>query len=371
MFENLADADEFAIMECDRIFDDHRALDEYLETKFIPAHVLLKHQKDLSGSQIFFLSIRLDKILALQLSKLEFEYVINYLKEKNIHVNGKNIEFKDEFENYDFVTSYKENGMGSTETSRKIKIYKQNNDSALREEIIINHMAIVRYVAYKFAIINGVNNHELESYGYETLIKALENYNISSTITFPQYANLCIMKTILSEIRKNLHGKTCTYYFDYIKAIKIVERESGMMLHENLELIEDVLDLLVRTNKINETEREKARKRIMTLVIGDISLDDDNQLIDTRDYSEEVVNSVVIDNALCTLSERSREVLRLRYGLSGEQPLTQKEVGQKLGVSTSRIGQIEYKAIQSLRNPSRLRLLKGDSSYKPCHNLRK
>lgn len=45
------------------------------------------------------------------------------------------------------------------------------------------------------------------------------------------------------------------------------------------------------------------------------------------------------------LSEREREVLTLRYGLGGGREVTQKEIGEKLGISRSYVSRIEKKAL--------------------------
>jgi len=49
------------------------------------------------------------------------------------------------------------------------------------------------------------------------------------------------------------------------------------------------------------------------------------------------------------LTEREREVLILRYGLCGRKPVTQSEIGEKLGISRSYVSRIEKKALNKLR----------------------
>ena len=49
------------------------------------------------------------------------------------------------------------------------------------------------------------------------------------------------------------------------------------------------------------------------------------------------------------LTEREAEIIRLRYGLDGSLPLTQREVAAKFGISRSYISRIEKKALNSLR----------------------
>jgi RNA polymerase sigma factor (sigma-70 family) len=57
-----------------------------------------------------------------------------------------------------------------------------------------------------------------------------------------------------------------------------------------------------------------------------------------------------LDRLLDQLNEREQAVLRLRYGLGGEDPHTLEETGQLLGVSRERVRQLERRAMEQLRN---------------------
>ena len=56
-------------------------------------------------------------------------------------------------------------------------------------------------------------------------------------------------------------------------------------------------------------------------------------------------------------------MIRLRFGLDGNQPHTLEEVGQMFHVTRERIRQIEAKALRKLRHPSRSRKLKDYLDY--------
>lgn len=66
--------------------------------------------------------------------------------------------------------------------------------------------------------------------------------------------------------------------------------------------------------------------------------------------SEQVCLEQIVDEALGALTDRARYVLEQRYGYRGK-PVTQKDLGIKLGVSHSRVGQIEEGALRKLRYP--------------------
>ena len=47
---------------------------------------------------------------------------------------------------------------------------------------------------------------------------------------------------------------------------------------------------------------------------------------------------------------RAAKILKLRYGLEGEDPMTLKEIGDRIGLTRERVRQIEHEALAGLRN---------------------
>lgn len=360
----------------EKVFEDYKELDEYLETRFIPTYVLLKQRKNANGEIEHFPSIRLHHITALRLSEAELEHVMNYLKDKGIRVGGKGSTME-EFENFDYVSTYKESALPlsvpSSVTLQKISLYKQNKDPKLRNEIVTENMRLVPYVAYRYAIATKINIHELESYGYEGLILALENFDMNYDYLFSTYAIAYIRGYILRGIQEILMNKRNIFYFNYVNAKAAVEKEMGVTLEEAPYLIEDVIDLLVATGKISGSEdsKEYARMRINSIAIGNPSFDDDEMIedlltseefVDTHDYAEDAIYLYTksdIEKVLNTLTEKEQEIVRLRFGFVDGVEKTNEEIGRMLGLSGSRIGQIVQKALRKLRHPSRSRRLVG------------
>jgi len=60
-----------------------------------------------------------------------------------------------------------------------------------------------------------------------------------------------------------------------------------------------------------------------------------------------------IRQAILKLNERERKILVMRYGLSGQSPMTLEEIGKEFGLSRERIRQIEKEALSKL--PSQLK----------------
>ena len=78
---------------------------------------------------------------------------------------------------------------------------------------------------------------------------------------------------------------------------------------------------------------------------------------------DEVLSGISRDEAIkviATLTDRERRIIGLRFGLTGEEPLTLEQVGHLFGVTRERIRQIEAKALSKLRHPSRSAQLRVD-----------
>ena len=58
----------------------------------------------------------------------------------------------------------------------------------------------------------------------------------------------------------------------------------------------------------------------------------------------------ILREAVSTLNERERVIIDMRYGLSGQEPLTQKEVADELGISQSYISRLEKKIMVRLKH---------------------
>jgi RNA polymerase primary sigma factor len=85
---------------------------------------------------------------------------------------------------------------------------------------------------------------------------------------------------------------------------------------------------------------------------------EDQQAIAPADAAARALLSEAVGEALEELTERERQVVRLRFGLDDGQIRTLEEVGKEFGVTRERIRQIEAKTLAKLRHPIRSQKLR-------------
>ena len=182
----------------------------------------------------------------------------------------------------------------------------KNIDSEYARNVLIEHnLRLVAYIAKRFEN-TGANIEELISIGTVGLVKAISTFNTDKNIKLATYASKCIENEILMFIRKSTTHK---------KEISIDEPLSVDWDGNEL-LLSDILgsDADVVTKDM-ETEEERR----------------------------------IVREAVSNLCDRERIIVELRFGLSGKEELTQKEVADALGISQSYISRLEKKIMSSLR----------------------
>ena len=83
-----------------------------------------------------------------------------------------------------------------------------------------------------------------------------------------------------------------------------------------------------------------------SLYLMDVIGTDDTMLSDLQDRDDRVLVRALVN---ACLTGREADVIRLRYGLGGRAPLTQREVAKKYGISRSYVSRIEKKALEKLK----------------------
>ena len=183
---------------------------------------------------------------------------------------------------------------------------KEEGDKKAKEKLIEHNLRLVVFLAKKYENTN-IDLEDLVSIGSIGLIKGIDTYKTDKNIKLATYASRCIDNEILMFLRKNKRKKTEVSFEDSLSY-----DAEGNELH-----LEDVLG----------TEKD----------------------IVTRPLDEEV-NKSLLNQELNKLNKRDREIMILRYGLSGHVEMTQKDVAEYLGISQSYISRIEKKVINKLKN---------------------
>ena len=186
-------------------------------------------------------------------------------------------------------------------------LVKRSNtgDLEARNKLIEHNLRLVVFLAKKYD--NTMYDLEdLVSIGTIGLIKGIKTYKLDKNIKLATYASRCIDNEILMFLRKNKKRMSEVSFEDSVNL-----DSEGNELH-----IEDIFG----------TEED--------LVEKSIECKDDKTLL-----QEEVKK----------LDEREKEIIELRYGLSGKKELTQKELAEKLKISQSYISRLEKKIISRLK----------------------
>lgn len=181
----------------------------------------------------------------------------------------------------------------------------EQGDEAAKQQLIERNLRLVVFIARRFEN-TGVNLEDLISIGTIGLIKAIGTYRRDKNIKLATYASRCIENEILMYIRKISNQKT------------------EISLDEPINMDYDGNELL----------------------LSDIMGTDDDMILRPL---EDDVDLCVLRQAVRELPKREREIVMMRFGLEGQQELTQKEVAQKLGISQSYISRLEKRIMLKLR----------------------
>ncbi len=193
----------------------------------------------------------------------------------------------------------------SAEEEKEIMLRYDEGDDSVKEELIVHNLRLVVYIARKFDSA-GSTIEDLISIGTIGLIKAVNTFCPSRGIKLATYASRCIENEILMHLRKTNQLKT------------------EVSIDEPLNIDWDGNELLLSDVLGSDAD----------IVNKGIEIEDERNLL------------LLLINRL---SPRERQIMQMRFGLSGYSEHTQKEVADNLGISQSYISRLEKRIIERLK----------------------
>lgn len=185
---------------------------------------------------------------------------------------------------------------------RELILKSKEGDVDARNKIIESNLRFVFNIARKYTG-KGIPISDLISEGNLGLVKAIEKFDTTKDVKFITYAVYWVREYMSASIRKN-----------YSRA--------------DLTLIEDLQD----TAKKNDT------KLVTKSKLYEI---EDEDLDDGKDK--------MIDELLCVLNDKEKNIMEFTYGLGGRKQLTFQEIGRKYHISSERVRQIKIEALDKVR----------------------
>jgi RNA polymerase sporulation-specific sigma factor len=179
-----------------------------------------------------------------------------------------------------------------------------DGEDLAKEKLIEHNLRLVVYISRRFEN-SGVDLDDLISVGTIGLIKAVNSFKPDKNIKLATYASRCIENEILMHLRRTVK----------LKAEVSLDEPLNVDWEGNELVLSDVMG----------TDGDMVYKKI-----------------------EQSVERELLDVALSKLNGREKEIMELRYGLTGKEK-TQREVADMLGISQSYISRLEKKIISRLK----------------------
>lgn len=211
----------------------------------------------------------------------------------------------------------------------------------------------------------GLSLPDLINEGNLGLIRAAEKFDETRGFKFISYAVWWIRQSILQALAEQ--SRIVRLPLNQVGALNRISKAFSRFEQENerrpsAEELADSLD--IPASKITDTMRVSGRHVSVDAPFSD---SEDNNLLDvlpdreSPDSDRSLMGeslSTEVERALSTLGDRERDVLKMFFGMSGQE-MSLEEIGIYMGLTRERVRQIKEKAIRKLRGGQRSKLLRA------------